>query len=329
MGDTDRNLMDTIDPDIHHFTDNAVNFSKYCMEDFYKSNIDETKSLNIIHNNSRSILKDGRIDEYNILLDYIKNPFHILAFTETWLKKDNVDLVHFEGYDGSHVIRPADDHFDFKEKGGGISIFIKENLQYKVREDLNVSLPHIETLFIELTFNDKIYIVGVIYRVPNTNVHIFNETLNSIIEPIKNRYEIVLVGDFNVCLMKENNFSNSFQNTLISNNLFPTILEPTRVASILRNGEYVTTESLIDNIFINTQLDFKSGLINSTISDHFPVFISIHHDTSQQIEEYKSIKYRTFDDFNIGKFNLALSSSLLLLLEGVSDPHIAITRFHN
>ena len=185
MDETDRTLLDSVDPDSNHFMDNTVDFCKYSMEDFYKCNIDKAKSFNIMHNNSRSLLKEGRIDEYNILLDYIKNPFHILAFTETWLKPDNVDIVNFEGYDGSHVIRPTDDQFDFKEKGGGISIFIKESLQYKVREYLNVTLPYIETLFIELTFNNKIYIIGVIYRVPNTNVHVFNETLNGIIEPIK------------------------------------------------------------------------------------------------------------------------------------------------
>ena len=268
------------------------------------------------------------MDEYNILLDYIKNPFHILAFTETWLKPDTVDQANFEGYDVSHIIRPTDDNFDFKEKGGGISIFIKESLRYKVREDLNVTLPYMETLFIEISFNSKIYIIGVIYRVPNTNVHLFTEKLNDIIEPIKNNYEIILVGDFNICLMKENNQSNSFRNSLISNNLFPTILEPTRIASVQRNGEYVMTKSLIDNIFINTQLDFKSGLIDATISDHFPVFISIQHNIAQQMEEYKSIKYRTFDDFSIRKFNAALSNSLVSLLEGVSDPKTAFTKFH-
>ena len=84
------------------------------MDDFHKSTIDRTKSLNILHNNSRSILKEGCIDEYNILLDYLHNPFHILAFTETWFIPNNVDLVRFEGYDGSHIIRPIDEHFDFK-----------------------------------------------------------------------------------------------------------------------------------------------------------------------------------------------------------------------
>ena len=85
----------------------------------------------------------------------------------------------------SHIIRPVDEHFDLKEHGGGISIFIKDDLCYKVREDLNLVLPYIETLFIELSFGDKLYIIGVIYRVPNTNINSFNETLNGIIEPLK------------------------------------------------------------------------------------------------------------------------------------------------
>ena len=327
MDETDRNLLDSVDPDINHFIDNEVNFSKYSMEDFYKSNINDN-SFNIMHNNSRSLLKEGRIDEYEILLDYIKNPFHILAFTETWLMPENMNTANFEGYDCSHVIRPTDNHFDFKEKGGGISIFIRDNLQYKVREDLNVMLPYMETLFIELSFNHKIYIIGVVYRVPNTNVNSFNDKLNEIIEPIKNNYEVVLVGDFNVCLMKENNHSNSFRNSLISNNLFPTILEPTRVATIHRNGELITTESLIDNIFINTQLNFKSGLIESTISDHFPVFISIQHNANPNADDNKSIQYRTINDYSINQFNLDLSNSIVSLLEGVSDPKTAFARFH-
>ena len=115
---------------------------------------------------------------------------------------------------------------------------------------------------------------------------------------------------------------------MIGNNLFPTILEPKRIASIHRNGECVITESLIDNIFINTQLIFKSGLIDSTISDHFPVFISIQHESAQQVEESKTIKFRTFDDYSIRKFNFALSNSLVSLLEGVNDPETAYTKFH-
>ena len=58
------------------------------------------------------------------------------------------------------------------------------------------------------------------------------------------------------------------------------------------------------------------------------MFISIQHDTYLQTEKNKTIKYRTFDDFSIRKFNSASSNSLVSLLEGVFDPKIAFTRFH-
>ena len=43
MDETDRNLLDTIDPDNNYFLDNTVNFSKYSMDNFNESNIDRTK----------------------------------------------------------------------------------------------------------------------------------------------------------------------------------------------------------------------------------------------------------------------------------------------
>ena len=36
------------------------------------------------------------------------------------------------------------------EKGGGVSLFIQKNLAYKPREDLNLIIMNIETVFIEV-----------------------------------------------------------------------------------------------------------------------------------------------------------------------------------
>ena len=131
MDETDRNLLDNIDPDSNYFIDNTVNFSKYSMQDFHKTNIDKEKTFNIFHNNSRSILKEGRLDEYNILFDYINNPFDIIAFTETWLKPDKIDLVNFDGYDASHIIRPTDEHFDFQIMVVGYPYLLRKVLVLK------------------------------------------------------------------------------------------------------------------------------------------------------------------------------------------------------
>ena len=46
-------------------------------------------------------------------------------------------------------------------------------------------LPFIEPFFIETQFENKSYILGVVYRTPNTNIELFLQEINEIIEPIK------------------------------------------------------------------------------------------------------------------------------------------------
>ena len=198
------NIIESADPDLNHYNDTIVNFKSYTPETF-RGCIESKGALNILHQNVRSILKEGRKDEIDKMLNTINNPFHILAYTETWLKPENVGLVNFSEYEHVSNIRPTDQFFDMKEMGGGVSLFIKNNIQYKVREDLNIMSSYMETLFIEIPHNGKTYLIGVIYRVPNTQVASFNETLNALIEPIRNNYEVILVGDFNICLINDDN----------------------------------------------------------------------------------------------------------------------------
>ena len=189
-------------------------------------------------------------------------------------------------------------------------------------------LPFIETLFIEVQNNDKTFLIGVVYRVPNTNVGLFNETINKLIEPIRNNFEVILVGDFNICLMKDDNRTQSFKNVLQSNSLFPTILEPTRVASVLRNGSYHVTKTLIDNIFINNRLNHKSGIIYSSISDHFPIFLSIANENIDFQEKPQEIKYRLIDDFRIRKFKSALINSFNNSIKHINNAPEAFSKFY-
>ena len=115
-----------------------------------------------------------------------------------------------------------------------------------------------------------------IYRIPNTDINLFIDKLNEIIEPLKSSSELILLGDFNINLLNNDSNKNSFELCLQSNYLVPTILAPTRVATkTLQNGLQVTTETLIDNIIIKPNTNHHSGLIESTITDHYPVYISI------------------------------------------------------
>ena len=214
------------------------------------------------------------------MLNAIGNPFHILVFTETWLTDKNKDLCQFEGYVLLHLQGPTDNQYDFKTRGGGVSFFIKEHIEFKHRNDLSIISPSIECTFIELNFNNKKYLIGGVYRVPNTDVKTFCKTINDLIEPYRS-HNIILLGDYNICLQQNNCHKIELQNTMQSNNLYPTILAPTRVASVMRDGQFVTTNSLIDNIYLNTQSKFRSGILEVSISDHYPIFVALMNSQCQ------------------------------------------------
>ena len=317
----------SIDPDLNHYNDSINNFKEFTIDTFNIDNDMNISTLNLFHNNARSIMKDGRMDEYNILFKAIDNPFNILVFTETWLREDNKHLCNFEGYTPLHLLRPIDADFDLKTKGGGVSIFIKQDIDFKYREDLCLSTPTIECMFIELIHDNKKYLIGGIYRVPNTNIKDFCESINKLLEPHRS-YEIVLMGDFNICLLQDNHQRHELQNTMQLNSLFPTVLSPTRVASVLRNGELVTTKTLIDNIFLNTQNNFKSGTLEVTISDHYPVFTTLYDCKLSNSNDEKIIYYRLINEATLRKFKYALMNNdeLSNILE-VSLPQTLFSNF--
>ena len=141
---------------------------------------------------------------------------------------------------------------------------------------MSIMLPYIETLFIEVPRKNKTFLIRVIYRVSNTNVGMFNETLNNLIEPIRNNYEVIVVGDFNICLLNDDNRTQSFKNTLQLNSLFPTILEPTRVATVLRNGNYNVTQTLIDTKIMMPKYSNLSICVSFVIVNVIHKFFCLH-----------------------------------------------------
>ena len=96
MLDINDNLSD-IDPDIHHFDLNLINFETHSINTFICNHEQMPKSLKIIHHNARSIMTPERLDEYNLYLESLKCKFDILVFTETWLTQDKMDHCHFDG----------------------------------------------------------------------------------------------------------------------------------------------------------------------------------------------------------------------------------------
>ena len=78
--DDNVNILSDIDPDINHSVERVVDFQKYSIDSFVRTFEILDNALSLFHHNSRSILKEGRIDEHDYFFKAISYPFHVLTF---------------------------------------------------------------------------------------------------------------------------------------------------------------------------------------------------------------------------------------------------------
>ena len=160
--------------------------------------------------------------------------------------------------------------------GGGVSLYVADYLNFKLREDLGFDNKGAESMFMEINrTRDKNVIVGIVYRPPDQNLNDFLCDLDI----------VFLLGDWIVNLMtlSKHQATSLFLDTLYSKMFFPLILRPTRITA--------HKASLIDNIFTNDPISHLiSGLFVNDISDHLPVFAF----TSEKYRVSNPERYITF-----------------------------------
>ena len=154
---------------------------------------------------------------------------------------------------------------------------------------------------------------------PGTNINLFIEKFNEVVEQLKTNYELVLVGDYNIDMLKNDTYKNNFSLYLQSNYLIPVITEVTRISTKEKDdGTTTTSKTLIDNIFIKANTNHISGVIDTRISDHFSVFVSLPLLSKDDIQNTQ-IKFRLMNGFTKRKFNCQLlQSSLIFSVRGMA-----------
>ncbi len=120
---------------------------------------------------------------------------------------------------------------------GGVGFFIRDNINFKIRDDLSVFTPHIfESVFIEImNKSGKNTIVGVVYR-PNTEPHadldIFQSTMFDIMSIVNGERKLsIFLGDMNLNLLRFGDHPKTeyYLEGLFSNGFLPIIVKPTRI----------------------------------------------------------------------------------------------------
>ena len=312
------------DPDENYFDENI--FSKINAQYFSTDETKETlKPLNnkpafsIIHINIRSMSQN--FDELKSLLNNINFTFSIICLTETWcsdesfIKNSNFQL---SGYNSLHLERK-------NKRGGGVCVFIREDLIFKKRKDFSVSEESNETLSIEIiNKNTKNIIVNTCYRPPNSKIKPLKNHINHIFASmLKENKKIFFVGDFNINSLdySTNSKVKNFINLMYSKGMLSVINRPTRVCK--------KSMSCIDHIYTNSFMteELLSGIIKSDISDHFPVFIVDHNLKTTNYPDDIKKQIRVFNNKTINYFNNKLAETDWSIIIQTKDPNLSYDAF--
>ena len=241
------------------FTDlnNALNNCKYYNEcEFSNIGANHSKDLSLLSMNINGLL--GKQDDLLTLLKQLKLKFDIIAVSETHLNETSEKYMRIDNYNALFNSR--------KFKGwGGVALFIRSNLTFIPRPDINIFIEGIfESVFAEVINKGTRFLVGSIYRPPNSDVTEFFQCLSGILDKIKDKRSYIM-GDFNLDISNLHDNSNSARllDELSSTGFQPLISLPSRITT--------HSASTIDNIFTNDFLKpITSGLIDTPISDHLP-----------------------------------------------------------
>ena len=254
------------------------------------------KHFCISHLNIRSLDKNSENLIY--LLQDCNFNIDILCLTETWQNLNNCTI---NGY------QPPITLLRSNKKGGGVGIYCKNNINFKIINEMSRSNEYIEIISIEYKTNKVKGIISSVYRPPsqiNQHIQSFKDNMIEIINYKETHYANLnfdLLGDFNIDILKYDASANirNFYQIFEDANLTPLINRPTRVTD--------NSISIIDNIISNNFQNTKQYIICTSISDHFMIIKSTPTDSNNTQTEYT--QNRKFSDANIQNFtnNLAIT----------------------
>jgi len=261
------------------------------------------------------------ITNYLSLLD---RHFDIYGFSETWFNyESDSSSVGISGYSSVNSIRQD-------RAGGGASLFINPNINYRERNDLILDCDHCDSVFIEINSKSSNIIVGIVYKPEYVVFDDFINQLSRTLDTISNEKKTCyLMGDFNIDLLKYDNSPKvkQFVNLFFSHDYFPCIDRPSRVS---HNHFGDICFSLIDNIFCNdVTINHKSGLIITDISDHFPTFTTSKGNRFITPLTPTVRKSRQLKPENIKGLNNALSLTNWDLVYDTDNPEEAYNLFND
>ena len=134
-----KNMEDNNDPETNFFNDtDLINLNtQYFNDEEAKQqiqNLNCEQAFSLIHINIRSL--NANIDKLKTFLYKLKHQFSLVCITESWLTNSEFTKnsnYYLSGYTGISFERAID------KQAGGICLYIRDDIPYKLRNDLSNS----------------------------------------------------------------------------------------------------------------------------------------------------------------------------------------------
>ena len=258
------------------------------------------RGIHVVNLNIRHV--KPKLDELKIMFENNKC-IDVFGICETFLNETVDDkLLTMNGYRFERKDRRECNPVSLN-KGGGILIYISNNLNYSRRNDLESH--EIESVWLEIELkNSKPFLICSFYRPPSSPIEWYEKFSMQIEKSLSLTDEIYLMGDINVDL----------KNGILTNTAWKHIVELHDLQQLIEEHTRVTahSETLIDHLYVSTSDKVTDISVPSiAISDHYPIcFTRSTSKINFKRQSHKSIQYRCYKKFNEERFLTDLFESL-------------------
>lgn len=226
-----------------------------------------------------------RHEEFIVMLE--RHAVDILAINETWLRAGEESRAPAPyGYRLRHVPRPT----TIRPRGGGVGFYIRQGF----RTINHPPTPNVEQMWLSLRLNGHSVAIGTAYRPPWLNIDTFIDSLTESVSFLSSFDYIILMGDFNINLLLQNDSQSSkLQQFLTCVNFKQYVLQATHFTD--------HSQTLIDLICSNTGISGVNIDYVPDLGSH--AFISCKLRIKKPKLVPRWITYRPIKDISLENFN--------------------------
>ena len=114
----------------------------------------------------------------------------IICITETKLNSKNITNINISHYNFFHRDSPTN--------AGGVGMYLKDSLKYKIRNTFNLNRNQCEDTWIEFQSKTLNHTLSIIYRYSNSDQQAFQYKLENLVKLENSKCKYTINGDTNI-----------------------------------------------------------------------------------------------------------------------------------